>query len=153
LKRLDARNAGREDKNGLFASHPDTRDRIAKLEKQIKSEKLSGTATVSARYLQYVTFEAKPITDIAVSTEGAAGLAGDGKSADAPREEPKKKGGLLGKFTTSSSDQKQASQTIASAGARGVGPDRDAKGGPNKKPLGIKITPAELDAFRKGIAG
>jgi hypothetical protein len=41
---------------------------------------------------------------------------------------------------------------VASAGARGVTPDRDAKGGTNKTPLNIKVTAAELDAFKKGIA-
>jgi len=155
LKKLDARNGGRDDRNGLFASHPDTKDRIAKIEKEVKDEKLTGSATVASRYAKYVTFEAKPITEIAVSTAGAAGLSGDGKDAkkeDEKKEEPKKKGGLLGKFTTSSSEQKQASQTTASAGSRGVGvPDRDAKGGPNKSALGVKVTPADIDAFKKGI--
>jgi beta-barrel assembly-enhancing protease len=155
LKKLDARNGGREDRNGLFASHPDTKDRIAKIEKEVKDEKLTGSATVASRYTTYVTFDAKPIGEIAASTEGAAGLAGDGKDAkkdDEKKEEPKKKGGLLGKFTTSSSEQKQASQTTASAGSRGVGtPDRDAKGGPNKSALGVKVTPSDIDAFKKGI--
>ncbi len=155
LKKLDARNGGREDRNGLFASHPDTKDRIAKIETQVKDEKLTGSATVASRYTTYVTFDAKPVTEIAVSTEGAAGLAGDGKDAkkdDEKKEEPKKKGGLLGKFTTSSSEQKQASQTTASAGSRGVGsPDRDAKGGPNKSALGVKVTSSDIDAFKKGI--
>ena len=84
-------------------------------------------------------------------TEGSAGLAGGEKKEEPKKEEPKKKGGLLGKFTTSSSEQKQSSQTVASAGARGVTPDRDAKGGTNKTPMNITVTPAELDAFRKGI--
>jgi hypothetical protein len=87
--------------------------------------------------------------------EGAAGLSGDGKAADKKdepkKEEPKKKGGLLGKFNTSSSEQKQASQTTASAGTRGGVPDRDAAGGPNKNPLSVKVTAAELEAFKKGI--
>jgi hypothetical protein len=40
----------------------------------------------------------------------------------------------------------------ASAGARGVGPDRDAKGGPNKRAVAVTITEAELAAFKAGIA-
>jgi predicted Zn-dependent protease len=156
LKKLDARNSGREDRNGLFASHPDTKDRIAKIEREVKDEKLTGSATVASRYTNYIMFDAKPITEIALNTEGAAGLAGDGKDAkkeDEKKEEPKKKGGLLGKFTTSSSEQKQASQTTASAGSRGVGiPDRDAQGGPNKTAVGVKVSPADIEAFKKGIA-
>ncbi len=152
LKNLDARNAGREDRNGLFASHPATKDRIAKLEQQIATQKLSATAKGEARYTQNIHFEAKPIGEIAMAVDGSAGLAGGDKDKDAKKEEPKKKGGLLGKFNTSSSEQKQSSQTVASAGARGGFPDRDAKGGAVKTPLGIKVTVAELEAFRKGIA-
>jgi predicted Zn-dependent protease len=151
LKKLDARNTGRDERNGLFASHPAIADRIGKLEKIIATEKLTSTAKGQARYAKSIHIEAKPVTDIATVAEGAAGLAGGDKKEEPKKEEPKKKGGLLGKFNTSSSEQKQSSQTVASAGARGVTPDRDAKGGANKTPLGIKVTPAELDAFRKGI--
>jgi hypothetical protein len=158
LKKIDARNNGREDRNGLFASHPATKDRIAKVEKQIKDEKLTGKAVVQDRYAKNVTFDARPVTEITMVTDGAAGLAGgDAKPADnkdAKKDEPKKKGGLLGRFNTSTSEQKASNQTVASAGARGVGiPDRDAKGGPNKNALNTRVTPSELDAFKKGIVG
>jgi hypothetical protein len=160
LKRLDTRNAGRDERNGLFASHPATKDRIAKVEKQIATEKLAGKATVEARYSSKIAFEAKPVTELALNTAGAAGLAGDeAKSADKKddknakkEEEPKKKGGLLGKFTTSSSDEKRSSQTVASAGARGVRPDRDAKGGSNTSKVVVTVSAAELESFKKGIA-
>jgi beta-barrel assembly-enhancing protease len=151
LKKIDARNTGNDERNGLFASHPDTKDRIARLEQQIVSEKLGGTALVEARYKQHVSYDAKPVTQIATVADGAAGLAGGGKPQPAP-DQPKKKGSLLGKFTTSSSDQKQSNQTIASAGARGIGADRDAKGGPNKTRVVVRITQADIDAFKRGIA-
>ncbi len=159
LKKIDARNSGRDEKNGLFASHPATKDRIAKLEKQIKDEKLASTATVQPRYAKYITFDAKPASEIAQVVDGASGLAGDSKSASKDKkddekkpEEPKKKGGLLSKLNGSSSDQKQSTQTVASAGARGGLPDRDAKGGSNSSLVTPKITAAELEAFKKGIA-
>jgi predicted Zn-dependent protease len=159
LKKLDARNTGREERNGLFASHPAIADRIGKLERQITAEKLTSTAKGQARYAKTVHIEAKPITEIATVADGAAGLAGGDKEAkkeepkkeEPKKEEPKKKGGLLGKFNTSSSEQKQSSQTVASAGARGGFPDRDAKGGTIKTPLNVKVTATELDAFKKGI--
>jgi beta-barrel assembly-enhancing protease len=155
LKMIDARNGGREDRNGMFASHPATKDRIGKLEKQIADEKLAGKATAEARYKQNITFEAKPANEIAMDVEGAAGLASgdkkkdDDKKADEKKDEPKKKGFGLGSIT--GGKQSQAQQQTASAGARGGVPDRDAKGGPNKNPLGVKITAAELEAFKKGI--
>jgi beta-barrel assembly-enhancing protease len=151
LNKIDARNTGNDERNGLFASHPDTKDRIVRLEQQIVSEKLGGTALVEARYKQHVSYDAKPVTQIATVADGAAGLAGGGKPQPAP-DQPKKKGSLLGKFTTSSSDQKQSNQTIASAGARGIGADRDAKGGPNKTRVVVRITQADIDAFKRGIA-
>jgi predicted Zn-dependent protease len=156
LKTIDARNGSREDRNGLFASHPATKDRITKIEKQIKDEKLAATATAAARYKQTITFDAKPVTEIAVDVEGAAGLASgdkkkdDDKKADEKKDEPKKKGFGLGSIT--GNKQAQSGQQVASAGARGGLPDRDAKGGPNKNSLGVKITAAELEAFKKGIA-
>src|SRR5436189_5270155 len=82
LKMIDARNNVREDRNGLFASHPATKDRIDKIEKEIAAEKLTGTATADARYKQNVTFEAKPLSDIAMDVDGAAGLAGGDKKKE-----------------------------------------------------------------------
>jgi beta-barrel assembly-enhancing protease len=161
LKKLDARNSGRDERNGLFASHPATKSRIADIEKQIAKEKLSGKATVQARYASKITFDAKPVTEIAANAAGAAGLAGDdGKPAEKKddknakkEEEPKKKGGLLGKVGLTSGSQSQNTQTVASAGARGVDrPDRDAKGGSNKSKVAVSVSAAELDSFKKGIA-
>jgi beta-barrel assembly-enhancing protease len=162
LRKLDARNSGRDERNGLFASHPATKERIDRLEKQIKDEKLTGNAIIEARYTEHVHFEAKPLGDIAVGADGAAGLAGgsnatkDSKDTQESKDsqqqaEGKKKGSLLSKFTTSSSGEKQSTQTIASAGARGIGPDRDAKGGPNKNIVVVTVTATELAAFKKGI--
>ncbi len=156
LSRLNDRNKDREEPNGLFASHPLIKDRIAGIAKVIKDQKLGGTAAVEARYTKHVSFEAKPISAVAV-IDGARGLTGgeaakDDKSKEARKEEPKKKGGLLGKFSTSSSEEKKSSQTIASAGARGGVPDRDAKGGSNPNKLTVPVTPSELADFKKGIA-
>jgi len=162
LKKIDARNGSREDRNGLFASHPATADRIEKLEKLIKADKLTGAATVEARYKATITFDAKPASEIAVDDSGAAGLASgdkkkdddkkaDGKDKDKDKKDEPKKGRFgLGGIT--GGKQTQAAQQTASAGARGGVPDRDAKGGPNKSALVVKVSAAELEAFKKGIA-
>ena len=157
LKKIDARNGSREDRNGMFASHPATKDRIESLQKQIKNEKLTATATVESRYKQTITFDAKPVSEIAMDVAGAAGLAsGDKKKEDDKKADEKKtdepKKNKFGLSSITGGKQTQASQQTASAGARGGLPDRDAKGGPNKSPLGVKITAAELEAFKKGIA-
>ena len=154
LKKIDARNNGREQRNGMFASHPATNDRIAANQKLIASEKLSGKATVEARYKSNITFDAKPVTEVSEDVEGASGLAAGGKKKDDDKkDEPKKKG--LGLSAITGGKQQASTQQVSSAGARGVGgaPDRDAKGGPNKSVLTVKVTAAELEAFKKGITG
>jgi predicted Zn-dependent protease len=159
LKKIQARNGSRQERNGMFASHPAIKDRISNNEKLIKSEKLAATATAEARYLQNISFEARPITEIATEVEGAAGLAGsdkkkedDKKAEDTKKaEEPKKKGfgSALGAIT--GNKQQTSTQQASSAGARGGVPDRDAKGGPNKNPINVKVSAAEIEAFKKGI--
>jgi hypothetical protein len=94
--------------------------------------------------------------------DGSRGLTGgdakDAKSTkDTPQQaeqkpEPKKKGGLLGKVGLTSGSQSQNTQTVASAGARGLGqPDRDAKGGGNPARVAVTINPADVIEFKKGI--
>src|SRR5262249_4739603 len=135
LKRLDARNSGRNDKNGWFSSHPATKDRINNVEKIVTKNKLAGTATVEARYKENVPYEAKPVTEIAMDTSGASGLASGEKKTDDTDTKKDDKGGKKGfglSSVTGGGKQAQSNQQVASAGARGVGvPDRDAKGGSN----------------------
>ncbi|HEX4567810.1 MAG TPA: M48 family metalloprotease [Vicinamibacterales bacterium] len=159
LTRVDSRNSGRNDKNGWFSSHPATKDRITNIDKVIKKDKLSATALVAARYKDNVPYEAKPITEIAMDTSGASGLASgekkkdDDTSADAKKDDKGgKKGFGLGSIT-GGGKQAQSNQQVASAGARGVGvPDRDAKGGSNPSAVNVNVTKADVDAFKKGIA-
>ena len=162
LMKLTDRNKDAKEPNGLFASHPMMKDRLANLDKTIRDKKLTATATVEARYAKNITFDAKPAAALATVAEGSRGLAGgsdEKKPAEGEKpataetkEEPKKSGGLLGKFKPSSGSQAQQSQTVASAGARGVNPDRDAVGGPNKKRVPVKIGPGDIAEFQKGIA-
>ena len=170
LKRLEERNKNQEQPNGLFASHPLIKDRLANISSTISEGKLTSSATVAPRYAKHITFTAKPVSEIPVIA-GTRGLTGgdskdskdakDTKEKDSqpqaskeasPPAEPKKKGGLLGKVGLTSGAQSQNSQTVASAGARGLGqPDRDAKGGTNPARVAVIINPADLAEFKKGI--
>jgi beta-barrel assembly-enhancing protease len=162
LNKLVERNKSAAEPNGMFASHPQMKDRIANIEKEIRDKKLAATATVQARYAKYITFDAKPAASIATVAEGSRGLAGgeekkgaDAEKAEAKKEEPKKGGGFGSAFNKlrggSSSENKQA-QNISSGGARGINPDRDAVGGSNKTRVPVKIGPADIAEFQKGIA-
>lgn len=160
LTKLVDRNKDAKEPNGLFASHPQMKDRLDNIAKTIKSKNLTATATVQPRYAKFITFDAKSATSIATVAAGSRGLAGGGeekkpaegeKKEAEKKEEPKKGGGLLSSLTGSKSKQAQQSQTVASAGGRGFNPDRDAVGGANKTKVPVKIGPNDIAEFRKGI--
>ena len=150
LARLAERNKSQAQKNGLFASHPQTQERIGKV-KLLAGAKTG--AVGAARYTSTIKYQPTDITKIAVLVEGSAGLAGSEKEKpEAKKEEPKRKGFGLGNLTKSVAPEKPSQQVAASGGARGVGPDRLAKGGDNPNPVKISISAADLAAFKKGIA-
>ena len=151
LQKIADRNKGQEAPNGWFSSHPALKDRISKVGKWIKDEKLTSSALVAARYKQHVSFEVKALSEVPTVDAGASGLAsGDKKKADEPKkDEPEKKKGIGLPF---GGKQQASSQQTASAGARGLGNDRNARGGGNPAVVAVKITPAEITEFKKGIA-
>ena len=154
LTRLDDRNKDQPARNGLFASHPDTKERIQKI-RQLAGSKPG--AMGETRYAANIKYTAPPLTTIAVVADGAAGLTGstkpadDKKKDDEKKEEPKKGFGL-GSLKKSTTADNQTAQVSASGGARGVGPDRAAKGGPNPAIVKVSVSAAEIAAFGKGIA-
>ena len=151
LTRLAERNKNQAEKNGLFASHPETQERIASI------KRLAGAkpgAAVAARYTSNIKYQPTEITSIAVVVEGSAGLAaGEKPKPEAKKEEePKKKGFGLGNLAKSVTSEKQSQQVAASGGARGLGPDRLAKGGDNPNIVKTSVAAGEVAAFKKGIA-
>lgn len=157
LKRLDDRNKDTPTRNGLFASHPDTKERIDKIRKQVGP---ATGATVQPRYVMNIKYDVPPITAIAI-VGGSAGLTGstapskDGDQAkhdDPAKKDEPKKGFGLGTLNKSATPDQQSAQVTASGGSRGIGADRDAKGGDNPALVKVTVTPAELTAFKKGIA-
>ena len=89
LTMLMERNKVGRDRNGLFASHPETKERVDRLTKQIASQKLASTATVAARYTTNITYKPVAAAEIAGVEAGLAGAAGGSAK---PAEAPKKKG-------------------------------------------------------------
>jgi len=162
LTLLDDRNKDQPERNGLFASHPDTKERIQKI-RQLAGSKPG--ALVAPRYALNIKYEATSLTTIAVVADGASGLTGstaakdskdakkdDAKKDDAKKDDQPKKGFGLGSLNKSSTSQNQTAQVSASGGARGVGPDRAAKGGSNPNVVKVTVTAAELATFKAGIA-
>jgi beta-barrel assembly-enhancing protease len=159
LVRLDDRNKDQPEKNGLFASHLETKERIAKI-KQMAAAK--NGALVEARYKANIKYEPTPITSIAAVPDGASGLTGSTKlaeqapkkdeSKEAAKEEPTKKGFGISSMKQTVAPEKESAQVSASGGARGVGPDRAAKGGGNPAVVKTNVTVGELATFKHGIA-
>ena len=163
LTKIAERNKEQQEPNGMFASHPQLKDRIAKIGETITARKLAATALVASRYTKAITFDAKPLAEVAGGAAGARGLAGssDGKSAkkeeekkdDKEKDKKESKGGLFGgKLGLSKGNESKSSQTVASAGARGGVPDRDSPGGSNKNKVVVTVTADEISGFKKGIA-
>jgi predicted Zn-dependent protease len=155
LTKLMERNKGNADHNALFASHRDTQDRIDNIGKQIKTEKLAATAIVAARYTSAITFDVKPLAEITAVASGTKGVAGESTKPaedEKKKEEPKRKGLGLGLGSLSKGKQAESTQASASAGGRAIDTDRRAAGGDNPNKLTVTVTPAEVAAFKSGIA-
>jgi predicted Zn-dependent protease len=151
LSRLAERNSTQKERNGLFASHPETKERISRIGKLSASVKTA--ALVEARYKSTISYQPTDITAIAVITEGAAGLAGGGSETKEPEKKEEPKRGLgLGALKRTVAPERQTAQVSASGGARGVGADRDAKGGSNPNAVKVSVSASEIAAFKKGIA-
>jgi predicted Zn-dependent protease len=148
LNRLSERNKNQAERNGLFASHPETKERITKINEAGRSVKTS--AVVEPRYRANVKYQAVEMTAISRAAEGG-GAAGSKK--EEPRKEEPKKGGLgLGTLQETVGPEKQSSQVSASGGARGVGADRAARGGSNPNVVKVSVSASEIEAFKKGVS-
>jgi hypothetical protein len=112
---------------------------------------------VAERYTATIKYKPVPQSQIATVEAGTKGLAGgsnakDSKGAakaDPPAEAPKKKGFGLGKLVSGGGSETKSAQVVGSGGARGLDPEKDAKGGGNPAVVAVKITPADLQAFKK----
>lgn len=143
LTRLADRNKDLKERSGMFASHPEAKARLDALGRTISSAKLTAAALVAGRYGQSVTF--KPV---AVTSMGQVAAA---TPTSKPAESSGGRFGLSG--ATALGRDRSSTDTVSSAGSRGVNPDRDAPGGPVKTLVAVSVTAAEIAEFRKGIAG
>ena len=155
LQRLADRNKSASEKQGLFASHPEMKERLDLLAKNAASLKPQGTATLEDRYHKYITYTAKPQTEIAGVEAGSAGLAGgSGKSdkskdEDKKEEQPKKKGFGLGSLMKPTGSESKSAEVTGSGASRGVDTERNAKGGSNPKLVVVNIQMSDINAFKK----
>jgi len=155
LQRLSDRNKAATEKQGLFASHPEMKERVDRLAKLAAAVKPAGTATLEERYRKYVTYTAKPQTEIAGVEAGAAGLAGGSGKSDKTKDEekkeeqPKKKGFGLGSLMKPTGSESKSAEVTGSGASRGVDTERNAKGGSNPKLVVVNLQMSDISAFKK----
>lgn len=168
LARLADRNRASIGKQGLFASHPDMKERLDKLSKQVSGDTLASTAALADRYHKNVTYEPKELTEIAAVAPGSAGLTGGGKAdakdagkdgkdskdrdADKKEDPPKKTGafGIAGLAKPAAGgSEKRSAEVTASGGSRGVDAERGAGGGGNPNRVAVTVSAADIAAFKK----
>jgi beta-barrel assembly-enhancing protease len=146
---LKARNSGHSSRAGLFASHPETQERIDKLNAQIESEKLSaGSVRLPERLTAFVKYEVRIPTVEEEAVEGARGVAGSVKKDD---EKKKSRFSLAKLKNPVGKGEKSDSAEVTGAGAgRGVG-EEEAESDPAKKKnpalVQVQITQEELQKF------
>jgi predicted Zn-dependent protease len=151
LARLQERNRAATEKQGLFASHPEMRERLDRLGRQIAAEKLAATAVLAERYKKFITYTPTPQAEIAQVTAGASGLAGAGKAgAEKEEEAPKKRRGFgLANLVKPGGEEKKTAQVTGSGGSRGVDTERNARGGDNPALVAVTLTAADIEKFKK----
>lgn len=150
LTRLKDRNKGSQEKRGLFASHPEMDARLDNIKKEIAAKKMASTATLADRYRKFITYTPKPITEIATVAAGSAGLTGGEAKAEPKEEAPKKKSRFgISRMLPTGGGEKQQAQVTGSGSARGVDPEKDARGGGNPNPVPVKVAAADIAAFKQ----
>jgi predicted Zn-dependent protease len=156
LTSLTERNKASTEKRGMFDSHPGMQARLDRLNGTITKSKLTATNTVDARYRKTIIYKPVPQAQVATVEAGTRGLAGGGSAKkdepaadEAPKEEPKKRRFGLANLTKAGGGESKSAQVVGSGGARGLDPEKDAKGGGNPAVVAVTVTPADLEAFRK----
>jgi beta-barrel assembly-enhancing protease len=158
LTTLAERNKAATEKQGLFASHPQMKERLDKIESTVSALTPAGAATLEDRYRAHIAYQPRSQAEIAEVTEGAAGLTGGGKAAASqePRkdeqqaEEKKKKRGFgLGNLVKPGGDEKKSAQVTGSGAGRGVDTERNARGGSNPALVAVSLSPQDLETFKK----
>ena len=139
------------EKNGLFASHPETQERIAKV------KQLAGIEAWRRRcgtlHVDHQVSADRRSPALRRSSRGPPGWPAATAASRRPKRKRQKKRKRALVSATSRSRRPRArtnSRSPASGGARGVGADRLAKGGDNPNPVKVAISPASRPPSGRG---
>jgi hypothetical protein len=141
----------------LFRSHPETDERIKKLNKTIKKDHLEDGVWLAERYAAAVTYEVARASTGGPTVAGGRGVAGSSE-ADSGAEDEGEKKEEEGKFSLAkladpfAMGEEESSAEVTGAGAgRAVGEEAgEQEGGvKNTEIVEIQLTPEELATFQK----
>ncbi|MBA2356486.1 MAG: M48 family metalloprotease [Acidobacteria bacterium] len=158
LNTLAERNKGATEKRGLFDSHPEMAARLERLTASITKDALTSTQDLSARFTGAISYKPVPQAQIATVAGGSKGLTGGSTSKasgqskaepEPPAEQPRKRGFGLSRLAKGGGSESKSAQVVGSGGARGLDPEKDAKGGSNPALVAVKVSPADIQAFKK----
>lgn len=159
LGTLNSISTGASSSSALFRSHPETDERIKKLNKAIKKNHLDDGVWLAERYTAAVTYDAARGSTGGPAVAGSRGVAGTteiqpSEQGEATAEED----GDGGKFTLAKladpfamGDEEESAEVTGSGAGRAVGEEEGEEEGGIKNPeiVEIELTPEEITAFRK----
>ena len=159
LGTLNSLSSGASAPSALFRSHPETDERIKKLDKMIKKNRLDGGVWLAERYAASVTYDAVGASTGDPAVAGGRGVAGTTEiQPSAEGEAAAEDDDDAGKFTLAkladpfAMGEEEESAEVTGAGAgRAVGEEEGEEevGIENTQILEIELTPEEIAAFRK----
>jgi predicted Zn-dependent protease len=158
LEGLRDRYGQRENRAGLFASHPETEERIKKLANEIDRGSLQKPQAVMLedRFTQQIQYELATFVGTGQAVEGARGMAGGSDEKDAEKEEDKgdekeKKGGMLAGLRNpfGSGKKKERAEVTGTAAARGVETELGTELPGNPALVAVVVTAEDLEKFKK----
>jgi predicted Zn-dependent protease len=149
LRTLDQRNKDSDQKQGLFASHPEIAERLKKIDEEAAKDKSGALATLAARFTANVKYKPVPISALAVNDTGQPAAAAPAAAEKKPEEKKSRFSisSITSKNPLGGGSDKQSASVTGSAGYRGLDRERAAKGGDNPKPVPVMLTAAEIAAF------
>ena len=139
---------------GLFASHPETQDRLKEAQKQISKKKWKekSSLTLSERFNQFIQYELAPELIEEFSSEGARGMASGEKKEEEEGEKKTSRFSLAAlKNPLETREEKPTAEVSGAGGARGVDPrNPEAASGPkNPNPVEVTVTQDDLKKFKE----
>ena len=159
LGTLNTLTSGCSSSSALFRSHPETDERIKKLDKTIRQDHLDGGVWLAERYADHVTYEVAAASTGGPGVVGGRGVAGSSEG-DAPEEDEvaeedqEDEGGFsLAKLVNpfAMGEEEESAEVTGAGAGRAVGEEagEDEGGVKNTEIVEIHLTPTEIAAFQR----